>query len=124
VQDTGSGYSVPYPEYDVTFERPTALPVYIDVELASNTGVPADAVLLVQAAVLAAFNGQDGGSRAQIGATLFASRFYAGIAALGAWAQIISVNVGPAASPTADRMTVNMDQVPTLEAAHITVGLV
>lgn len=124
VQDTGSGYLIPYPEYDVTFQRPDPLPIYIDVELATNTGVPADAELQVQAVVLTAFNGQDGGTRARIGATLFASRFYAGIAALGNWVQIVSVNVGTAPNPFSDRTTVDMDQVPTLDANNITVALV
>jgi uncharacterized phage protein gp47/JayE len=124
VQDTGSGYGVPYPQYDVTFQRPDALPVYVSVELANNTGIPADAGEQIDAVVLAAFNGLDGGPRARIGATLFASRFYAGIARLGNWVQIVSVSVGTSASPTADRITVDMDQVPTLDAANITVALV
>lgn len=124
VQDTGSGYSVPYPAYDVTFQRATALRIYVDVKLASNVGVPADAEVQIRAAIAAAFNGQDGGQRARIGATLFASRFYAGIAALGNWVQIVSVSVGTTASPVGDRVTVNMDQVPALADTDVTVELV
>lgn len=124
VLDTGSGYSVPYPSYDVTFLRATPLRIYVDVQLASNVGVPADAETRIRAAVAAAFNGQDGGQRARIGATLFASRFYAGIAALGNWVQIVSISVGTAPNPTADRVTVNMDQVPALDDADVTVELV
>ena len=115
---------MPYPSYAVTFQRPTTLRVYVDVELASNVGVPADAEAQIRTAVARAFSGQDGGQRARIGATLFASRFYAGIAALGNWVQIISISVGTTASPTADRITVNMDQVPALADADVTVNLV
>lgn len=124
VLDTTSGYSPPYPSYDVTFQRPTPLPIYIDVQLATNVGVPADAETRVREAVQAAFNGQDGGSRARIGATLLASRFYAGVAALGNWVQIVAINVGTSANPTGDRVAVNMDQVPTLADANVTVELV
>lgn len=124
VQDTGSGYSVPYPEYDVTFQRVGAVRTYITVQLASNIGVPADAELLVRNAVSAAYNGQDGGPRARIGATLFASRFYAGIAALGPWVQIVAVNIGKTPSPTGDSATYAMDQVPGLDGGDITVTLV
>lgn len=124
VQDTGSGYSAPYPQYDVTFQRATPLRIYIDVQLASNVGVPADAETLIRQALALAFNGADGGSRARIGATLFASRFYAGIAALGPWVQIVSINVGTTANPVGDRVTVNMNQVPSLADADVTVELV
>lgn len=118
------GYSVPYPTYAIKFQRPNGVPVFLDVELANNISVPADALLQVRAVVLTAFNGRDGGPRARIGSTLFASRFYAGIAALGPWVQIIRITIGTAASPTGDRVTVNMNQVPTLDASNITVGLV
>lgn len=124
IQDTGSGYGVPYPQYDVTFRRPTALPIYVTVQMATNSAVPADAELQVRDVVLAAFNGQDGGPRARIGASLFASRFYAGIAALGPWANIVAVNVGTAANPTGDRVTVNIDQVPTIAVNRVNVELV
>jgi hypothetical protein len=123
VQDTTSGYGTPYPTYPVTFMRPAALPIYIDVQLVSNTGVPNDAALQVQAAVTAAFNGQDGQPRARIGATIYASRFFAGIAALGSWAQILDITIGTAASPTGSSVAVGIGQVPTITASRITVEL-
>lgn len=119
VLDTGSGYGTPYPTYAVKFQRAAPLRVYMDVQLATNIGVPSDVQQLVRAAVLDTFAGQ-----ARIGATLFASRFYAAIAALGPWAQIVSVTVGTTASPVGDRVTVNIDAVPALSEADITVGLV
>ena len=44
--------------------------------------------------------------------------------ALGAWAQLISVAIGIAASPTGSSAVVNIDKVPTLTAANIAVTLV
>lgn len=93
VTDT-NGYVVPYPTYDVSFQRPTSTAVLFDVEINDNTLVPSNATALIQAAIIAAFAGSDGGSRARIGSTLFASRYYAVVAALGVWAEIISIQLG------------------------------
>lgn len=94
VYDTQSGYTAPYPSYAVSFEIPAALGIYYQVDLVDNGLVPADAAAQIQAVMVAAFNGLDGGSRAQIGATLFASRFYAGIIGLGSWVELLSVTMG------------------------------
>jgi hypothetical protein len=101
VQDTNSGYAQPYPSYQVTFETPAALPVFFKVNIANNPQVPANAVTLIQNAIIAAFAGADGGARARIGSTIYASRFYAPIAALGPWVQIISIVIGSANNPAA-----------------------
>jgi len=120
VTENASGYSAPLPTYLVTFQRPTSLPVTVTVSIANSQSVPSNAVAQIRQVVLAAFNGEDGGPRARIGATLYSSRFYAGISALGMWAQIVDVSLtGGAAS-----MTVDIDQVPTLDANSILVTLV
>lgn len=94
VTDSNSGYSPPLPSYSVTFERPASLTVWFAVTVANSAAVPANALALIQAAIIAAFSGADGGARARIGSTIYASRFYAGIATLGAWAQIVELQVG------------------------------
>lgn len=94
VYDTSAGYVPPYPAYAVQFERPEGLPIIFAVEINNTALVPADAADQIQAAIIAAFGGLDGGARAKIGTTLFASRFYAPVAALGSWAQIVSIKVG------------------------------
>jgi len=101
VQDTSPGYSPPYPTYTVQFERPDPLQVIFSVRLSSTPLVPSDAVAQVQAAIVAAFAGEDGGPRAKIGTELFASRFYAPVAALGSWVQIVSIEVGSVNAPAA-----------------------
>lgn len=123
IEDQSSGYTPPYPSYDVTFQRPAALPVYFAVTLASSSAVPSDAVTQVRNAIVAAFSGLDGGQRVRIGTTIYASRYYAGVSALGAWSQISSLHVGPADGPTTDSMSVRVDQFPTLDPANIAVTL-
>jgi hypothetical protein len=94
VYDTNSGYSPPLPSYQIQFEIPPPLPIAYNVTLANNSQVPANAVSLVQQAILSAFAGGDGGPRARIGSTLYASRFYAPVAALGSWVQIQTIQIG------------------------------
>lgn len=94
VEDQNSGYLAPFPSYEVTFERPDSLSILFAVDIVDSEQVPADAEALIQAAIVAAFAGDDGGTRAQIGATILASRFYAPVEALGDWAQIISILIG------------------------------
>ena len=101
VYDTNSGYSYPYPSYTVTYETPTAEPFCMVVTIKNSATVPSNAAALIQAAIVLAFLGEDGGARARIGSLVFASRYYAGVASLGAWAQIISILIGTNASPTA-----------------------
>jgi len=101
VTDTSSGYSFPYPTYTVKYQIPDALEVLFAVTLANNPLIPDNATALIQNAIMAAFSGSDGGQRASIGSLIYASRFYAGIAALGPWAQIVSIRIGSANVPQA-----------------------
>lgn len=101
VQDTNSGYSPPYPSYNVTFEIPTAAPICFNVRIVNSAQVPSTAQAQIANAIQSGFTGADGGLRAQIGATLYASRYYADVASLGAWAQIISIKIGNGVAPDA-----------------------
>jgi uncharacterized phage protein gp47/JayE len=113
----------PYPTYTVKWQVPASINVYIAVDLVNNPALPSNVTQLVQNAVLAAFNGQDGGSRARIGATLYAGRYYAGISGVDPHVQILSVTIGSSASPTGSSLAVGIDQLPTLNASNITVTL-
>lgn len=101
VYDTSPVYAEPFPAYTVTFTRPTALTVVFRVQLANNAQVPADAAVQIQNAILNAFSGADGGSRARIGATIYASRYVCPIAALGSWVQLLAVQIGSKNVPAA-----------------------
>ena len=95
VTDPSPSYSPPAPSYPVTFEIPNALDFFVLVTLANSAAVPSNALTLVQNAIINAFAGADGGTRARIGSTVYASRYYGPVAALGAWAQqIISIQLG------------------------------
>lgn len=78
----------------------------------------------MQAAIISAFNGVDGGARSRIASLLFASRYYAPISALGSWVQIVEITIGTAANPTGFTLQMQADQIPTIEAANITVAIV
>jgi hypothetical protein len=101
VSDGNTGYSVPVPTYNVTFEIPTSVPILFLVKIANTTAVPSNALSLIQGVIINAFSGADGGPRARIGSAIYASRFYAGIASLGTWASIISIKLGWTGSPAA-----------------------
>lgn len=102
VEDTSGVYSTPYPTYAVTFERPDSLAVLFAVVLQDNAQIPANATELIQAAIMTAFAGGDGGSRARIGSNILASRYYAAVASLGTWAQVLSISLGSNNDPDAE----------------------
>lgn len=101
IYDQSPGYVPPYPAYRVSFEIPDPLAILFAVNIVNTHLVPADAATQIQNAIVSAFAGGDGGSRAKIGTTLFASRFYAPVALLGSWAQIISIEIGSNNNPSA-----------------------
>jgi hypothetical protein len=100
VQDMQSGYSPPYPSYSVSFTRAANLQIIFQVNLINSTLVPLDAATQIQGAIVSAIVGGDGGSRARIGVNTLASRFYAPIAALGAWGLVKSIKIGSFNVPT------------------------
>lgn len=101
VYDTGSGYQTPYPSYTIKYQIAASLPILFAVTLKNTAQVPSNALSLVQAAIINAFAGGDGGLRARIGAYIFASRYYAPVAAIGPWAQIVSIYLGSPNAATA-----------------------
>jgi len=100
VYDSNSGYNPPLPAYTVAFQTAAAQTFVMTVNIANSVSVPNTALTQIQAAVLNAFAGGDGGPRARIGSTIYASRFYAPVALLGTWAQIVSIQLGSSASPS------------------------
>ncbi len=122
VQDTAA-QATPYPTYAISYDVAAPTPIKVTVQMTNSLAVPADAQAQVQAAVLAAFVGADKGPRARIGQPLLSSRFYAGIAALGPWVQLVSVLIGTTAPGTQTSVTLPINQVPTMSAADITLEL-
>lgn len=121
VTDTSS-LANPQPVYVVEFEQPNALSVQFAVSLAANSNLPSNITALVQAAIVSSFAGEDGGPRARIGSTLFASRFYANVAAISPFVQILSILIGSnGGGATNQTVSVGIDQYPTLAVTDIVV---
>ena len=122
VTDT-AGYEYPQPSYAVSFERPVSLPVLFAVQIVNNPSLPANIVALVQAAIIAQFNGSNGGQRARIGSLILATAYYGAIASVATNLMLVSVLIGTE-EPTATSVQVGIDQSPTISADNISVVLV
>jgi hypothetical protein len=116
---TDPTYAVaPQPTYNVQYTIPTVLPIYIQVTLAAASNPPSTALTTLQSStgIVTAFTGLDGLQPvSQIGATVFASRFYPTVAALIPGASITSVLVNTLNSFTSSNqsVSVNINQIPT-----------
>jgi hypothetical protein len=94
VTDPSPQYIPPVPTYIVTWETPQIVDFAVLVVMVNNAGIPSNALTLIQNAIISGFAGTDGGSRAKIGSTVLASRYYGDVATLGAWAQIVDIQLG------------------------------
>jgi hypothetical protein len=122
VVDT-SGYDYPQPSYQVSFMRPGALPILFAVQIANSPSLPSNIATLVQNAIIAQFNGQNGNARARIGSTILAAQYYAPVANIGAFVTLLSIQVGSTVANQTE-VQVGIDQTPTISAGNITVTLV
>ncbi len=87
----------PQPSTQVSFEVPAALPLAFNVEIKASPLLASNIVSLIQSAIVASAAGQDGGAPFEIGAMVFASRFYANVAAQDPNCEVVSIQVGPQA---------------------------
>lgn len=124
VTDT-SGYNYPQPTYNVKFEIPNPLQIYFAIQLVNNPLLPSNIVQLVQAAIIARFNGTDGTTRERIGSIIYASRYYGAVTGATPLATPVSILIGTSSGGrTLSTIPVGIDQYPTLTAANISVTLV
>lgn len=114
------GYTFPYPEYNIKFNRPDAIPVKFYVQIANNPSLPSNIIQLVKDAVIATFTGTNGVQRARIGGTIFASSFYGPVAVIAPAVSIIQIKLG-FSTPTLDSVLMGIDQAPTIQASDIQV---
>lgn len=121
VYDTS--YSVPYPQYNITYNVPASVPINFQVNVSDVNGVSLGLIIQIQNAIMAAMAGSDGGVRARIGSTIFASRFFAGIQAINPQLTLVSLLLGTG-SPTLSSVTMGIDQYPITSAANINVTAV
>lgn len=118
-----SGYNFPQPTYIVNFERPDSLPIKFVVNIVDDPSLPSNIVELVKASIVARFNGADGTNRERIGASIFASRYYAPVSAVATNVAVVSILIGTTTA-TLTKVDVGIDQSPTLTASDIVVNLV
>lgn len=97
VTDT-SGYSFPQPQYNITFNIPTATAYDITVNIVNSSALPSTIIQDVQAAVAAQFNGTNAnGQRVRIGSLLLAASFYGPVATCegpSVPVQVLSIFIG------------------------------
>lgn len=130
VQDTVN-YVAPYPTYPIRFIRPANTSIYMTVNVANLTTLPANYISQVQTAVAAAFasgfTSTDGTivvSRARIGGQIVAAEFAAPILTLPNITPVtIFIGTSPAPSSGAS-YTMGIDQQPVCPALNITVNAV
>jgi uncharacterized phage protein gp47/JayE len=118
-----SGYLPPLPTYNIKFEIPAALPIKFAVQIANDPGLPSNIVQLVKDAIIATFNGTNGGTRVRIGSLLLASKFYPAVIAIGPEVSVLSILLG-SVTPTLTSQLIGIDQAPTVVASDISVSLV
>lgn len=124
VDDT-LNYEPPYPSYQVTFNRPTSTPVLFAVSIVNSTTNPSNIVALIQAAVVAHFNGTDGSGAApqRTGAAVTGSSYYGSVIGVAPNVTVLSVLVG-ISTPTLPQVIMGIDQSPVIDAGDVTVTLV
>ncbi|WWQ12959.1 hypothetical protein PQ43W_13 [Ralstonia phage PQ43W] len=130
LQDTVN-YAAPYPTYPIRFVRPTVTQVYMTVNVANLSTLPANYITLVQQAVAKAFasgylstDGTINLARARIGGQIVAAGFGAPILALGNITPV-SLFIGTSAAPTSGAsLTMGIDQQPQCTVLNITVNAV
>ncbi len=118
------GYQPPYPTYTIKYEQPTALPIFVKVQIRESDSLPDNLTQLVKDAVIATFTGEDGGTRVRIGAELLAAKFYPGIIAIGPEVSLLSVLIDIVTPGAATSLLIGINQAPTIDEADITVVLV
>lgn len=122
VYDT-TGYQQPYPQYSVTYQTLTPTPILFSVQVVNSPNLPSNYVQLIQNAIINAFTGADGGSRARSGTTLFAGRYYPGVLAVDPSVELLSIQLG-IGTANANSVAIGINQSPTITAANISVTAV
>ena len=118
-----SAYVTPYPEYQITFNRPTPTEILFAVTIQQNTQLPPDVIAQIQSAIIAAFNGQvDGFARPRIGGAIYASSYYRIVSAVSSQINIISIQIGTSEA-NQNAVTMGIDQVPVIQQSGIQVTI-
>lgn len=119
VYDT-ENYDPPYPRYGYKWQSLNAVNVHIKVEYEQNDGLPSDINAQIKTAVLNAFTGSDGGTRARCGARIYGSRYIGPIQSIDTQnMNVLSVQISLDGTTWSSALTIGIDQEPTLDASNI-----
>lgn len=100
--------------HTVHFQRPTAIPIYVTVELNKGSGYAGDAA--VKAAVVAF------GATFVTGQTVIANQFFGPVYAVSGVAEITDLDIGTAPSPETDTdITIGIFQIATFDTSRVVV---
>ncbi|MGC9159774.1 MAG: hypothetical protein ACP5FH_12395, partial [Terracidiphilus sp.] len=124
VYDTRPQYAPNYPAYQVTFNIPTAVPVYFTVNIQNSPQLPSNYVTLIQNAVVAQFNGQNGTTPAGMNSLILASSYYGAVIAAVQGVSLVNILVGTSSPGAANDVQMGIDQQPTISASNVTVNLI
>lgn len=130
VQDTVN-YVAPYPTYPIRFIRPANTSIYLTVNVANLSTLPANYITQVQAAVAAAFasgftsnDGTISVPRARIGGQIIAAEFNAPILTLPNITPV-SIFIARTSAPSSGAsVTMGIDEQPVCPALNITVNAI
>ena len=123
VTDT-TNYTSNYPEYTYYWTVPTTVNVYVKVTLENNSYLSTTIKSDVQSAIVDAFTGSDGGTKARIGSTIYAGRYYGGVQDIDqSNVNILSIELSTDNSTWATSLEFGVDEVPVLSSSNITVTL-
>ncbi|SAK96393.1 putative bacteriophage protein [Caballeronia catudaia] len=119
---TDTSYDPPQPQYTIKWVTPAPVQCFFAVTIQANDQLPADITQRIQQAIIAAFNGEDGGAAARIGSTTYAGRYYAGVAATDSNVNIFSIALGTdPMAVTQTSLAFGIDQYPTLDPSNVSV---
>lgn len=119
---TDTSYDPPQPQYVVKWVTPVPVQCFFAVTIQANDQLAADITQRIQQAIVAAFNGEDGGAAARIGSTIYAGSYYAGVAATDANVNIYSIALGTDAMHVEQTsLAFGIDQYPTLDPSNVAV---
>lgn len=119
------GYQPPYPEYTIQWQTASTPRVYFQVKLKESNYLPADIIQRVKKSVMNAFNGEDGGTRARIGATLNSGRYYAGVYEIDTTnINIQSIEIKREGGTYLSSLDFGIDEIPTLDENDVYVEFI
>ncbi|MGJ8524356.1 hypothetical protein LMG33818_000064 [Halomonadaceae bacterium LMG 33818] len=119
IEDT-QNYSSNIPSYTFYWTTPATIDVYFKITIQRNEFLPNNLKSLIQSSVEDSFTGEDGGTRARIGSTIYASRFYGGVQNIDQNnVNILSIQVSRDGQNYSDFVDFGVDEIPVFNSDNV-----